>query len=110
MVLKSNLFPDTMLIGEGDERKVLNIFKGNVEISDIAIGSAGRTHATFSITYYGVPSAECIRLFQAFRPPSYTYGIQINRVGISDGLTSSPVSAVNRCNSTSSNRMTFVFD
>lgn len=107
IVLKSNLFPDSMLIGEGDERKAVNIFKGDVEISDTASTPGGVAYSTFSITYTAVPSAECIRLFQALRP--YVYIIQINRVAVTDGLSSSPVSAINKCSSTSSNRMTFVF-
>lgn len=95
VALNANIFPDSMLSGEGDERKVVNSFKGDVEL--IAPGNI------FYIIYYSVPSAECIRLLYAVRNNFNT--VLINNIAApkDDYELSS-----RRCSSTEENKITFI--
>ncbi|MBA0213283.1 type 4 pilus major pilin [Pectobacterium brasiliense] len=102
VALNASIFPDSMLSSERDERKVVNSFKGDVELTVGLTSPGGIPDSTFSITYYGVPSAECIRLIYAVR--NNFYSVLINRVAVpQDDYEFSS----RRCSSTTSNRITF---
>ncbi|MDY4379104.1 type 4 pilus major pilin [Pectobacterium brasiliense] len=105
VALNASIFPDSMLSGEGDERTVVNSFKGDVELVASGINQNGNiiADAAFSITYYGVPSAECIRLIYAVR--NNFSSVLINRVAVPQD---SYEFAARRCSSTTSNRITFI--
>ncbi|MEL7629221.1 type 4 pilus major pilin [Pectobacterium aroidearum] len=95
VALNANIFPDSMLSGEGDERKIVNSFKGNVELT--APGNI------FYITYYSVPSAECIRLVYAVR--NNFNSVLINNIAApKDDYEFS----TKRCSSTEKNKLMFI--
>ncbi|UAY90668.1 prepilin-type N-terminal cleavage/methylation domain-containing protein [Pectobacterium polaris] len=102
VALNASVFPDTMLSAEEDERKVVNSFKGDVELTVGLTSPGGIPDSTFSITYYGVPSTECIKLIYAVR--NNFYSVLINRVAVSQD---SYEFSARRCSSTTSNRITF---
>ncbi|KGA42818.1 prepilin-type N-terminal cleavage/methylation domain-containing protein [Pectobacterium versatile] len=97
VALNANVFPDSMLSGEGNERKIVNSFKGDVDL--IASGNI------FYIVYYSVPSAECVRLLYAVRNNFNT--VVINGLGIT--AQSNDYDLVSKkCSSTEKNKLMFI--
>ncbi|MCL6393226.1 prepilin-type N-terminal cleavage/methylation domain-containing protein [Pectobacterium atrosepticum] len=95
VALNANIFPDSMLSGEGNERKVVNSFKGDVDL--IAPGNI------FYIIYYSVPSAECVRLLYAVR--NNFNAVLINGVAAQNDDYDR---ASKRCSSTEKNKLIFI--
>ena len=71
----AKIFPDNMLIGTGTSASVVNAFKGNVIVGVSNDSPSGAENSSFSITYVGVPAAECAKIASAAAGNFYTVSV-----------------------------------
>ncbi|WP_233977430.1 type 4 pilus major pilin [Pectobacterium versatile] len=62
---KAGLFPANMIKIAGAATNIVNTWKGYVTLAPAASGPSGTAGSAFTITYTGVPAAECTKIISA---------------------------------------------
>ncbi len=81
----AKIFPDNMLIGTGTSASVVNAFKGNVIVGVSNDSPSGAENSSFSITYVGVPAAECAKIASAAAGNFYTVSVGTGTAAVTSG-------------------------
>lgn len=74
-----------MLIGTGTSASVVNAFKGDVKIGVSNDSPSGAENSSFSITYVGVPAAECAKIASAAAGNFYTVSVGTGTAAVTSG-------------------------
>ncbi|HEF4887313.1 TPA: prepilin-type N-terminal cleavage/methylation domain-containing protein [Klebsiella oxytoca] len=111
----AKIFPDNMLVGTGTSASVVNAFKGNVILGVSTDSPSGAANSAFSITYVGVPAAECAKIVSAAAGNFYTVSVGTGSSALTsgnvkkDGSTPNIGVAASSCNSGgNANAITFI--
>jgi len=104
ILVNAKVFPDNMLSGTGSSATPINSWKGAVDVTAATINNAGDA---FTITYNGVPTAECVKMVSGMAGNFDSVGVNGTNVKASGAALNVATTASSCAANTSTNVLTF---